>query len=679
MGVMPRYSQQNRIFRVDVPNLETDTLLLESFSGEEHVSSPFQFSLRLLSEDPAVDPNALLREPLILTIQLPDGSERKIHGHCRRFAQYGRDEDLTTYRSEIVPWLWFLTLNQDCRIFQQMSVLEILEEVFGKYEQADFDIRCVESYAPREYCVQYRETDFAFVSRLMEEEGIFYFFQHSEEGHKLILADDRSAVDPCTGQDIFRVEQSPDARDDEDVITTLEREHQVYTTKVTLTDFDFVQPSMNLESSASDDDYEEIYDYPGKYTQLSEGERYATIRLEERGAAREVVKGNGLCRAFRSGYEFDLSEHYRSDMNQTYFLTSVLHEGSGGGYRSSQQEAEYANHFRCIPASIPFRPPSVTPKPVMHGSQTAMVVGPSGEEIFTEKHGQVKVQFHWDREGKRDENSSCWVRASHPWAGKGWGAVSVPRIGQEVIIDFLEGDPDRPIITGRVYNAEAMPPFPLPDGAVVSGIKSDTHKGSGYNEISMDDTPGKEKFTIHAQYDKGTTVGNDSTESVGNNRSSDVSVDDSLTVGSNQSVSVGSNQTVEVGGDRTLKVGGNEAVDIGSQKSEKIGADHILSTGGNQDITVGAAQAVTVTGAQNIKTTGARVVDCAASMDLKAGSALKIEGGAEVTISAPQIKIAGDAKVTISAGAGSIEVGPSGVKVSGPIVDVTGGMIKNNG
>jgi len=522
---MPRYSQTDRVIRVEVPSLGDDVLLLEGFSGEEHVSEPFEFTIQLLSEETGIDPKAVLREPMILTIRLPDGSDRKIHGLCNRFSQGGRDEDLTSYEAEIVPWLWFLSLNQDCKIFQQKTVIEIIEEVFGKYGNADFDIKCVESYAPREFCVQYRESDLDFVSRLMEEEGIFYFFQHSNEGHKLILADDRSAVEACEGQDIFRVEQSPDTRVDEDVITELEREHQVYTAKVTVTDYDFLQPSMNLESSASEEDYEEVYDYPGRYSKLSDGERYASLRLQEKAAAQEVVRGVGKCRAFRSGYEFDLSEHYRADSNQTYFLKSVWHSAHGGGYRTSQQEAEYSNEFECIPASIPFRPASRTPKPVVQGSQTALVVGPSGEEIFTEKNGQVKVQFHWDRVGQKDENSSCWVRASHPWAGKGWGAVSIPRIGQEVIIDFLEGDPDRPIITGRVYNAEVMPPFPLPDGAVVSGIKSDSHKGSGYNEMSMNDTPGEEKFTVNAQYDKGTTVGNDSTESVGNNRSSSVSVE----------------------------------------------------------------------------------------------------------------------------------------------------------
>ena len=251
-----------------------------------------------------------------------------------------------------------------------------------------------------------------------------------------------------------------------------------------------------------------------------------------------------------------------------------------------------------------------------------MVVGPSGEEIYTEKNGQVRVQFHWDRDGQLDENSSCWVRASHPWAGKGWGAVSIPRIGQEVIVDFLEGDPDRPIITGRVYNAEAMPPFPLPDSGVVSGIKSDTHKGSGYNEMSMNDTPGEEKFTIHAQYDKGTTVGNDSTESVGNNRSSSVSVNDSLSVGSDQSVDVGSNQTITVGADRTKKVGANETTDIGAKKTDTIGAAHILSTGTDQDVTVGANQKVTVSANQDMKVGANQTVDAGANITLKAGAKL---------------------------------------------------------
>jgi type VI secretion system secreted protein VgrG len=662
---MPRYSQTDRVVRVEVPSLGDDVLLLEGFSGEEHVSEPFEFTLQLLSEETSIDPKKVLREPMILTIRLPDGSDRKIHGLCYRFGQGGRDEELTSYEAEIVPWLWFLSLNQDCKIFQQKTVLEIIEEVFGKYGNADFDNKCVESYSPREYCVQYRESDLDFVSRLMEEEGIFYFFQHSNEGHKLILADDRSAVEACEGQDIFRVEQSPDTRVDEDVITELEREHQVYTAKVTITDYDFVQPSMNLESSASDEDYEEIYDYPGKYSKLSDGERYASLRLQEKAAAQEVVRGVGKCRAFRSGYEFDLSEHYRADSNQTYFLKSVWHSAHGGGYRTSGGEAEYSNEFECIPSSIPFRPASRTPKPVVQGSQTALVVGPSGEEIFTEKNGQVKVQFHWDRVGQKDENSSCWVRASHPWAGKGWGAVSIPRIGQEVIIDFLEGDPDRPIITGRVYNAEVMPPFPLPDGAVVSGIKSDSHKGSGYNEMSMNDTPGEEKFTVNAQYDKGTTVGNDSTESVGNNRSSSVSVDDSLSVGSNQSVDIGSNQTVSVSGDRTVSVGGSQTTEVSGTRSVTVsGADSVATS---------ADHSLDASGAINLTRGAAMAINVGAGLDANASANIKIGAGGTIEISAP-------GGIKLMAGGSSIDMTPGSISINGAgLFEVVAGLIKHNG
>lgn len=676
---MPPYSQADRFFRVAVPSLGEDILLLEGFTGEEHVSEPFDFKLKMLSEDESVDPQSLLREPLILSIQLPDGSDRQIHGICNRFVQLGKAEELTSYEAQIVPWIWFLSLNHDCKIFQEKTVLEILEEVFGKYELADFENMCVESYDPKEFCVQYRESDLDFVSRLMEEEGIFYFFQHSEEGHKLVLADDRSAVEECTGQDIYRVDQSPNALDEEDVITGLEREHQVYTTKVTITDYDFTQPSNNLESTASEDEHEEIYDYPGKYAALSDGERYAALRLQEQAAEQEVVRGSGRCRAFRSGYEFDLSEHYRADANQPYFLRSIWHSGYGGGYRTGGNEAEYSNEFECIPASIPFRPPQKTPKPVIQGSQTAMVVGPSGEEIFTETNGQVKVQFHWDREGQRDENSSCWVRVSHPWAGKGWGSVSIPRIGQEVIVDFLEGDPDRPIITGRVYNAEVMPPFPLPDGAVVSGIKSDSHKGSGYNELSMNDTPGEEKVTVNAQYDMNTSVGNDSTQTVANNRSASVGVNDSLSVGADRTHDVGSNETVTVGADRTKNVGASETINIGTTKVESIGTSHILSTGSDQNITAGANQNITVSANQDMSVGVNQTVSAGANISLKAGANFGVTAGAEVAIAAPMIKVAADATVTISGGGSTIEVGPGGVKISGPIVEVTGGMIKNNG
>ena len=662
---MGKYSQEDRPFRVSVPSLGEDVLLLEGFSGQEHVSEPFGFNLQMVSEDDSIDPTKVLREPFVLWVRLPDNSDRQIHGICARFTQHGKDEDLTSYEAEIVPWLWFLSLNQDCKIFQEKTVLEIIQEVFDKYGVSDSEIRCVEDYDPREYCVQYRETDLNFVSRLMEEEGIFYFFEHSEEGHKLILADDRSAVQECTGQGKFRVATTPDAVPGEDVITELEREHQVYTNKVTLTDYDPMQPAMDLESSASDDDHQELYDYPGKYSELSGGERYASILLEERAAGYEVARGVGRCRAFRSGYKFDLSEHYRKDLNQTYFLLSLWHSGHGGGYRTAEQQTEYSNQFECIPASIPFRPPRKAAKPVVQGSQSALVVGPSGEEIYTDKYGRVKVQFYWDRMGGEDENSSCWVRVSYPWAGKGWGAVHIPRIKQEVIVDFLEGDPDRPIITGRVYNAERMPPYELPDNGVVSGIKSDTHKDSGYNEISMDDTAGKEKITVHAQYDMGTTVENDDTQTVHNDRV--------ITVDGTHSETIKKDTTIAVseGNLKTSVSKGESEEYVKKNRTAKVDGEYGLEVKENANINVTSGDLTIETGSGSIteQSAAGHKIKSDADVELE-GANIKAKGQAEVTVDGMKVAINGQLEVVLAVGANSVKIDPSGVTISGILVRI---------
>jgi type VI secretion system secreted protein VgrG len=656
----PRYSQETRAFRVAVGSLAPDALLLDGFSCTSRVSEPFRVSLQLLSENDSVNVADVLRQPVLVAMGLPDGSRRFIHGFCNRFAQRGKDEDLTAYEAEVVPWLWFLSLTQDCRIFQEKNALEIVEEIFGKYGSAEYEIRCVETPPQREYCVQYRESDLDFVSRLMEEEGIFYFFEHSEEGHKLIIADDSSAIHECEGQEVFRIAATATARTDEDVIEVLEREHQVFTSRVTLTDFDPLQPSLDLASSASDESLEELYDYPGLYDRLPKGERYALIRLQERAASQHVVRGTGKCRAFRTGFKFDLSEHYRPDTNQTYFLLSVWESGYNGGYRTREGEAEYSNSFECVLASVDYRPPRKTPKPVVQGSQTAFVVGPSGEEIYTDRYGQVKIQFHWDREGRRDENSSCWIRVSHPWAGKGWGSVAIPRIGQEVIVDFLEGDPDRPIITGRVYNAEAMPPYGLPDQGMVSGLKSDTHKGSGYNEISMNDTAGKEKITIHAQKDLNATILNDETNTVGNNQTITVQKGD-------RKITVDKGKIEEVAHlgisskSRTKEISHTAETyyvsQVSSGKSNMQGnKDGNSQVWGEQAVTIWSKQKVGVqsdSGPVNVKAGTKTEVDAGSEIELKVGgSTIKITSG----------------QIELKLGGSSVTLSPAGVEVKGATI-----------
>ncbi|MCK5507482.1 MAG: type VI secretion system tip protein VgrG, partial [Desulfobacterales bacterium] len=380
------------------------------------------------------------------------------------------------------------------------------------------------------------------------------------------------------------------------------------------------------------------------------------------------------CRAFTSGYRFDLLEYFREDMNnKPYVMTSVNHgatEPVGGSEQESGQS--YANSFTCIPFDVAYRPPRLTPKPVVEGTQTAIVVGPAGEEIYTDEHGRVKVQFHWDREGKKDENSSCWIRVSQVSAGAGWGAIDVPRIGHEVIVDFLEGNPDRPIITGRVYHGINRPPFDLPAGGMVSGSKSNsTPDGGGYNEMSMNDTKGEEGMTVHAQKDMNTTVENDQTLTVHNNRTGTIDVNDSLSVGADQSISITGNRTenvdadekITIGGSRTENVTGSETVTINAATTHTINADFARKVTGNYTLTADG----------NIKT--------------DAGSNWEGHGGSKALLKAPEIKIEGESKIEIVCGGSSIKLEPAKITISSgsgnievhaPGVDIKGGKIQLN-
>jgi len=599
---MAEFSQEGRAIRIDTP-LGPDVLLLQRFHGDDGMSVPYHYTLELISEEDAVAPADLLRQPVTITVVLPDG-ERKIHGLVRRFTQMGQRDDLTFYGAEVVPWLWFLTLSQDSKIFQNKSVLDIVQEVFDGLGYSDYEIRCSKSYAPREYCVQYRESHFNFVSRLLEEEGIFYFFEHSDDKHLLVIADMNSTCKPCPDQDTARMATQEGRWQEEDVVTALTLESAVHIGKVTLRDYDFTRPSLNLETSAPGQEGEEVYDYPGQYLDLGEGERYAQLILEEGECGGQVVRGASNCRPFQSGFKFTLSEHYRPDANQEYLILQVSHRAEAGDYRSwDTAPFEYRNTFVCIPASTPFRPPRPNRKPRIHGSQTALVVGKSGEEIFTDEYGRVKVQFYWDRIGGKDQNSSCWVRVSYPWAGKAWGGIHIPRMGQEVIVEFLEGDPDRPIITGRVYNAEQTVPYGLPANRTQSGVKSRSSLGGGtddFNEIRMEDKKGSEQLYIHAQKDKQVVVENNRTESVGNDEKIDIGNDRTETVGNNETISIGTDRSETVGANETISIGANRDETVGNSESITITVNRSRTVGVNDSTTVGATQETTVGGGRSV-------------------------------------------------------------------------------
>lgn len=645
------YTQENRLMGVDTP-LGTDVLLLQALNGQEGISRLFKFNLDLLSTKNSISFQDIVGQKVSIRVSFFEGGERYFHGHVGRFAQGGSDARFSHYQMEVVPWLWFLTRNADCKIFQNMTIPDIIQKVFKDRGFQDFKNSLTGTYEPREYCVQYRETDFNFVSRLMEQYGIFYFFEHEQNKHTLVLADSSSVFQSCPGQSKVRYDMVAGAMDTSDVINSWHVEQELRTGKYSLTDYNFETPSTNLlegETTVFNVDGNsayEIYDYPGDYLNQSQGSALAKLRMQEEEASHLVFTGSGLCRSFTSGYKFDLEDHYRPDMNHAYVLTEVQHVATVGGTYSidtTDTGEHYSNRFTCIQSEVPFRPPRVTPKPFVQGPQPALVVGKSGEEIWVDKYGRVIVQFYWDRVGKDNEKSSCWVRVSQPSAGKNWGAMWIPRIGQEVLVSFLEGDPDRPLITGRVYNAEQTVPYTLPDHQTVSTFKSRSSKGGGsdnYNEIRFEDKKGSEQIFINAEKDMDLRVENDSREYVGANRH--------LIVKTNQQEMVEGDKSGHVKGSHLEKIDGDMSLQIGGDQSEKVGGGYSLEVGQAIDEKVGTK----------------RATDAGTEIHLKAGMRVIIEAGMQISLKGP---------------GGFVDIGPTGVTIQGTMVLINSGGSAGSG
>src|SRR3989442_1150664 len=507
----------------------------------------------------------------------------------------------------------------------------------------------------------------------MEEEGIYYYFKHEDGKHVLILANDPAAHEPCPSQKTARYDFRGGAVIYEDVITEWHYQEEFRTGAWAQTDYNFETPSTSLAVTVNGKNPYEIYEYPGEYRARGEGDRLARIRLQEQSTPCVVSQGSSGCRHFTTGFQFTLEDHYRTDLNKAYLLTAVRHVatqndyqvGAGGG----GEELTYRNSFECIPFSTPFRPQRVTPQPFVQGCQTAVVVGPGGEEIYTDKHGRVKVQFHWDREGKKNENSSCWIRVSHPWAGQGWGAVSIPRIGQEVIVDFLEGNPDMPIIVGRVYNAEQMPPFGMPGGAMISGIKSNsTQGGGGFNEMSMNDTKGTELINIHAQYDQQKKVEHDERVNVGNDRTEEVKHDEKITIGNNRTEKVVKDETITIGGNRKEDVTGTETITITGNRTETVKADETHSIKGARTHTVSKNEMVTVmlTRTHNVGINDMLNVGAAQEVNVIGAQTITVGAlRAKTEIESEQVNINGGQTITLKGAVNETTINDHSQKVVG--------------
>jgi type VI secretion system secreted protein VgrG len=533
---MAGYTQTGRAMAVMTP-LGKDTLLLAGFAGREAISTLFSFHLDLLAtNDTTVEFESLLGQKISVKMSLPANRERYFSGIVQRVNQGKREETFTHFQIDVVPQFWLWSKKVQSRIFQHISVPNILKQVFTGLDVA-FELQG--TFHPRDYCVQYRESDFAFASRLMEEEGIYYFFTHEADGHKMIVANTpRSHRDVPAQSQVVYEEVSGGTREDMR-ITDWEKTQEVRSGKFTLWDQCFELPGNHLQAekiiqsaaavgkvthklNVADNVKLEIYDFPGAYAQRFDGInrgggdnadglmrifedniRTAEIRMQQEALPSLVINGSGNCRQFVSGHKIALQRHFDADGD--YVLTSVDHSAKlSGDFRSGQFTGfAYENHFTCIPLGLPFRPPSTIPRPTIQGTQTAVVTGPPGEEIFCDKYGRVKVQFYWDRQGKRNADSSCWVRVAQNAAGNGFGAVNLPRIGHEVIVAFQEGDPDQPIIVRSLFNAENMPPYKLPDQRTFSGEIHRSHHGvaKNANEIRFQNQLGSELLLVHAETD----------------------------------------------------------------------------------------------------------------------------------------------------------------------------------
>jgi type VI secretion system secreted protein VgrG len=677
------YTQDGRPLRVDT-ELGDDVLLLNGLNGLEAISMPFSFQLDVLSVFPDIDPLAVLRTAVAISLRLPDGNDRVIHGIVSRFAQLGMRDDLVYYRAEVVPWLWFLSLSRESRIYQEMTVPDILEQVFKRAGYADFEFRLTRTPPERPYCVQYRETHLDFISRLLEEEGLFYFFEHSGDRHVLVVADYNGSGVAIEGGEQLRF--APDGRAEGGSVSQLEREHRVHSGRVELRDYDALKPAVRLHATLGEDD-EELYDYPGQYQTRDHGDRIARLLLEAEEADRQVVRGESDSAGLAPARHFTLRDHYRKDANGKYFITQVQHHAHAGEYRAWDRKAAltYHNEFLAIPHATPYRPPRRTPRPVIQGTQTAVIVGPKGEEIYVDRHGRVKVQFHWDREGQRDENSSCWIRVATPWAGKGRGVVFLPRIGDEVVVGFEEGEPDRPLIVGSVYNGDNPTPWELPENQTQSGVRSRSSKEGGtenFNEIRLQDKEGQEQIYIHAERNLRVNVEANERRTIGGHSASDVhgarrtfvrgelpvsgdgddDSDDSGGAGGSGTswVDFGSSWATNTSAGEYLEVDEDYFVYVGKSEVHQV-ENYGLIVRGDKQLTV------VETGDQDLQ-----IHRGDQKVELGAGNQEITLLRGDRTVKAGKITETAMKGIELKVGASSIKIDHSGITISGPVVKLEG-------
>jgi type VI secretion system secreted protein VgrG len=638
-------------------------LQLVSLSASEGLSRPFEYQVEFLSPKPDLKLADFLGQSMTVALDLPDNKKRHFNGLVGRFSQSGRrTKAFFHYQAVLRPWFWFLSRTQDCRIFQNMTVKQIVDKVLEDHSTiAKIDPQLSGKYTAWDYCVQYRESDMNFIARLLEQEGIYYYFRHSSGSHEMVLCDGPSSHSVFPGYETISYAATWAEGDQSEALRTWSIGAQVLPSSVVLADFDFLNPGTPLSETGKVErthalNLHEVFDYPGEYQTGADGTHYAKMRAEEQQASFVLASGDSDARGLCCGHTFKAKSLPDVSQDAEYLVLSTdiyLEEGLQiGGEEGSL--GQFNCNFQLMPTSNTYRAPRVTPKPMIHGPQTAMVVGPSGKAVHTDEHGRVKVLFHWDRLGAKakDSNSSCWVRVSQPWAGKGFGMINIPRVGDEVVVSFLEADPDQPLITGRVYNKDFKRPYPLPEKASITGLLTrslGSNNAADANELRFDDDPGKEYIWLQAQRDFHREVENDEHD----------------TVKVDQYISVGGKRLEAIGKDLEQTVNGIVKTNYAKDHHHKVGGDLISSAGGVINLKSGGNFALQVTGK--------------AGLDVSTGLDIKVING-DAKLQANNIHIKGMMGVTIEAMSMlTFKVGGASIVMNPGMITIDAGMVSING
>ncbi|EPW6428949.1 type VI secretion system tip protein TssI/VgrG [Vibrio parahaemolyticus] len=676
---------------------------VESFRITETVSSPFEMNLTVLSDDDTITFEALSRKMGVLSLFGQGvGTARQFNGSISELRYLGTGRRFSRYHMTLVPHLWFLTQRQDCRIFQMQAAPDILRQVFDDAGMSDYRFELSAQYEAKEYALQYRENDQHFVQRLMAEHGLWYYFEHNEAGHTMVIVDSNDAIPELISSPINASYLGPviyhaqgGGTPDREHIFDLEQTHRTRTGIVSYGDYNYLTPKIPQGKSADEGPNFDLqrYDYLGRYTTPELGQQRVTEWMSEYTVDSHQIEAASDIMRLTSGYSFDISQHPRSNINRDYLMLTVMHTGFNPRVHeeeSSDEPTTYHNQFVCLPRDVTFRAPKMA-SPVVDGPQTAVVVGPAGEEIYTDEYGRIKVQFHWDRYAQSDEHSSCWLRVSQSMAAPNWGAVYLPRIGHEVIVTFLEGDPDRPLVTGAVYNGLHTPPYPLPENKTRTVFRTQSHKAEGYNEMYFEDENDQEEVHFRAQKDMKTKVlnnryrdiGNDEELKVGNNQENNilgdrkevidghktsitkqtfmeqVEEDVHVTYNANESEKIANNRDLYIDENRQTLIGKDDSLDVGQDQNTVIMASRSIDVGADDTHSIGNNLSVEVNGNTSIRSDGETAVVSADEIKLFVGaSSLVLKSSGNIHLNGTSITIDGASSVTATGG--KVDINPGG-------------------